>query len=490
VIVAANLTSANAPPAMVALGLGLIFALQVAAGAIAAVWPTSQRLTAAALAAFVAAALWQTGQAAGFPDAHGALWRLESTAIPDLYAGLMAAAAGVVFAVCAVLCWPHARPWVRRLAVGMILVAVAALAAAGLGSARAAQIFAVVLVLDGGVPRSLLHIALPAAGVVFLLGVGGSLSPSLKARTGLGWRGGLALALALPVLTLFGWGGEVAGRESAWLARETPISVGPGKEATLAFCWPNSRPLALDIARRLGDGPAPLIVYIHGGETLQGSRALDDGGPDGPWFIRLRSDLLARGFAVASVDYRLAPFHPVPNEITDVRCALDFLRAHAVALGLDPGRVGLMGPSQGGYLSSMLGLAGQAQAVVDMWGPADLGDFRGSPSWVAAVSGLPSHPSPERLAQIRAASPLYNVRPGAPPFLILHGQDDWFVAPHHSDDLAARLKATGGDVTLVRIAGDGHGLTAVSKGQREAPTPDVLIADIADFFTRTLKPRR
>jgi len=126
------------------------------------------------------------------------------------------------------------------------------------------------------------------------------------------------------------------------------------------------------------------------------------------------------------------------------------------------------------------------QAVVDMWGPADLGDFRGSPGWVAAISGVPAHPNPALLARIHAASPLYNVTPAAPPFLIIHGEDDWFVAPHHSRDLAARLKAAGADVTLIPVRGDAHGLAATSSRHGQDPQPQVLVQAIADFFSRTL----
>ena len=123
-----------------------------------------------------------------------------------------------------------------------------------------------------------------------------------------------------------------------------------------------------------------------------------------------------------------------------------------------------------------------------MWGPADLADFSGSPSWVGAISGAGAHPTVDMRARLRKVSPLYaGIPPGAPPFLIIHGDDDWFIAPHHSRDLAARLAAAGVDVTYVRVANDGHGLAAAGKGQVEQPSPDALVDTIAGFFERTLK---
>jgi acetyl esterase/lipase len=85
---------------------------------------------------------------------------------------------------------------------------------------------------------------------------------------------------------------------------------------------------------------------------------------------------------------------------------------------------------------------------------------------------------------------MYHVAPGDPPFLIMHGSDDWFIAPHHSQDLAKRLQAAGVPVTLVMIQHDGHGLAAPTSGQVEQPNPGELIQMICNFFVRTLSSGR
>jgi dipeptidyl aminopeptidase/acylaminoacyl peptidase len=115
-----------------------------------------------------------------------------------------------------------------------------------------------------------------------------------------------------------------------------------------------------------------------------------------------------------------------------------------------------------------------------MWGPTDLTNFSGSPGWISLLGGGGTP------AQFRNASPLYHVASGDPPFLILHGADDWFIAPHHSQDLAKRLQAAGVPVMLVMIQHDGHGLAMPTAGQVEQPSPPTLIQMIANFFTRTL----
>ena len=189
------------------------------------------------------------------------------------------------------------------------------------------------------------------------------------------------------------------------------------------------------------------------------------------------------------------PVATTAEQVRDAKCAVRFLRAHASALGIDARRIGVYGDSQGGYISAMLGTVGagtsydageymnqssSVQAVVDMWGPMDISNFSGSPGWVSLLVGHAS------TAQLHFASPLYHVARNDPPFLIMYGTDDWFIAPHHSQDMAKRLQAAGVPVTLIPIQHNGHGLVAPTSGQTELPAPATLIQMIASFFNRTL----
>ena len=193
----------------------------------------------------------------------------------------------------------------------------------------------------------------------------------------------------------------------------------------------------------------------------------------------------------------------MPDEVKEAKCAVRFLRSHAGELGIDPQHIGVYGPSQGGYIGAMLGTVGpqagfdvgqylnqssRVQAVVDMFGPTDLNNFSGSPDWISTLKqGIGGGKG--SVAGLRAESPINYVAPGDPPFLIIHGTDDWFIAPHHSQDMAKRLSAAGVPVQLVMVQNDTHGLAAPVAGKIEQPSPDELVQMISNFFVRTLQAR-
>jgi acetyl esterase/lipase len=245
-----------------------------------------------------------------------------------------------------------------------------------------------------------------------------------------------------------------------------------------------------------------VALYVHGGGIWGDRKPYGLGAKQanhpGALFMPLRRQLNARGFVVASIDYRLPPATPWPAQLQDAKCAVRFLRAHARELGIDPGRIGAWGSSGGGWLASLLGLAGpdagfdtgqypeassQVQAVVDMFGMTDLtnlGDISAFGRFLvqAALGGS--------AAVRRRASPIRYITPGAPPFLILHGTEDSQVPPHQSAALAGRLQAAGVPATLILVASAGHdGFT--SPGQD--PPPVQLTSMITDFFATTLGTR-
>ena len=129
---------------------------------------------------------------------------------------------------------------------------------------------------------------------------------------------------------------------------------------------------------KAGAGPAPAVLYAHGGSWAYGDKSE---------VALLAPGLVASGYVVASLNYRLAPQYRWPAQIEDVKCAIRFLKAKAGLYNLDPARIGLWGASAGGHLVSLAGLAGpeaglegkggypeqssSVQAVVDMFGPTD-----------------------------------------------------------------------------------------------------------------------
>jgi acetyl esterase/lipase len=226
--------------------------------------------------------------------------------------------------------------------------------------------------------------------------------------------------------------------------------------------------------------PAPVVLQVHGGGWERGKRFVDLAQST------TAAQLVAHGMVVASVDYRLAPENPWPDQIIDVKCAVRFLRANALELGIDPNRIAAWGSSAGGQLVSLLGVndtpaawdtgayggvSSRVDAVVDEFGPADLS----APGWgtyitkiFRTVFGTASGSS----TVLREASPITYVAPGDPPFLILQGTADNIVPAAQSEDLAQRLEADHVPTELDLVARGAHGLGTPgeypSRGQIDA----------------------
>src|SRR5262245_58816368 len=93
---------------------------------------------------------------------------------------------------------------------------------------------------------------------------------------------------------------------------------------------------------------APVLVAVHGGGWQAGSRAI----------YRYWGPFLAKnGYAVFAVSYRLskAGTKSYPAAVYDVKAAVQFVRAKAGELGVDPDRMGLMGDSAGAHLAALTG---------------------------------------------------------------------------------------------------------------------------------------
>ncbi|MCC7205632.1 MAG: alpha/beta hydrolase [Phycisphaeraceae bacterium] len=211
----------------------------------------------------------------------------------------------------------------------------------------------------------------------------------------------------------------------------------------------------------------PLILYMHGGGWKEGTRHQ----PGMIWLVR-------RGYAVATIDYRLSHEAVFPAQIQDVRAALRWIRAHADALGIDPDRIGAAGVSAGAHLAALLGLSAgvtelddpadpnlqqsdHVAAVCDFFGPAIFQLFlqKGYPGPITrdAVERLLGGPIPEHLGTTIQAGPISYVTPDDPPFLIVHGDKDPVVPVEQSQRLYAALQEAGVPSTYVEIPGGGHG---------------------------------
>ena len=282
----------------------------------------------------------------------------------------------------------------------------------------------------------------------------------------------------LAVGAVFYWGILGAG----WPQGQSP----PGLRCLpdLEYARVGDKPLQLDLyLPEKSTGRLPVIVWIHGGGWMAGSRKNPPG-----------MDLVRRGYALASVEYRLSQEAAFPAQIYDCKAAIRWLRAHAEQYGLDAEHFGAWGHSAGGHLVALLGTAGavkdlegdegspgfssRLQAVSDWAGPID---FLADPAQAGPDSG------PSRLIggavkdnpdKARRASPLTYVSAQSPPFLIVHGECDKLVPVDQARLLAAALTKAGVPVTLAIRPWTGHGIS----------DPTVTWMQNA-FFDRVLKGR-
>lgn len=215
--------------------------------------------------------------------------------------------------------------------------------------------------------------------------------------------------------------------------------------------------------------PLPLIVWVHGGAWIGGNKK---------WCPAVR--MVAKGYAAASINYRLSPVAAFPAQIHDCKAAVRWLRANAGKYGLDPHRIGVWGGSAGGHLVALLGTtagnkelegtvggnlqySSTVQAVCDWFGPADFLTFfppskkNELDSTTSVIAKLLGGSINEKKENAMLASPASHVSKDDCPFLIMHGDKDMIVPLSQSQELYDKLKSAGIYVKLHVVKDAGHG---------------------------------
>lgn len=262
-----------------------------------------------------------------------------------------------------------------------------------------------------------------------------------------------------------------------------PFTQGAPAVSGIAYS-PDAKENVLDLYLPSTGENHPVVLLIHGGGWTGGSRTSKRE-------ISVAEGLAAEGFAVASIDYRLAPKYQWPTQLSDIHAALKFLADHAGEYKLDMSRLALFGGSAGGHLALMTAYTQEEnpglpkiRAVVAFYPITDLRTRRKTDKFGVSsdalndgtalkLLGCSREADPERWKQ---ASPASHVQPSVPPTFLAHGQKDQTVNWEQSAELADLLEKARVPHEFILIKDAGHTFdltTYAGKQLSQDLTPDV-----------------
>jgi acetyl esterase/lipase len=226
--------------------------------------------------------------------------------------------------------------------------------------------------------------------------------------------------------------------------------------SNIQYCNSKNPSLTLNLysPKNTAQAKVPLVVYVHGGGWLRG----DESGPllnaYGPLFI-------ARGIAVAAIDYRLDSKNPYPDQNDDIACALSYIDSNADNLHIDVQKIIYFGDSAGGQLAAFAALTIPYKKF-DYTAPVGVIDFYGVSDFTTIISG--THPDLNARRYLGSkyntvaieASPTTYITKKAPQFLFFHGTKDAVVPISQSITFYDQLIAAGVESNYVAIQGAGH----------------------------------
>src|SRR5688572_21586906 len=214
---------------------------------------------------------------------------------------------------------------------------------------------------------------------------------------------------------------------------------------------------------------APLLVWLHGGGWENGNKSAMPLAP-----------IIARGFAVASLDFSPASKARFPGQVHEIKAGIRFLRAQASRYGYDASRIGILGASSGAHLAAVVGTSNgnaelegalgdhrdqssDVQAIVSYFAATNLTTILAQstpfglnvrePALTRLLGAAPKDAEP--LA--RLASPVFQVDARDPPLLLLHGDQDPQMPINQSHELEGAYEREGLEVDFIVVHGAAHG---------------------------------
>jgi acetyl esterase/lipase len=266
------------------------------------------------------------------------------------------------------------------------------------------------------------------------------------------------------------------------------------------------RPLTLDLYLPAGQvsGGAPVIIYVHGGGWVGGHTRHSGAFENWPGVL---ASLAARGYVVASLNYRLSSEAPSPAAEQDVKSAVRWLRANAARFSVDKRRIGIWGGSAGGQLAALAGVScgvsALAPPVADAKAPLESDCVQAVVAWYGVFDFAPlarNVTAPANVARylgceagvcaddkIALASAVRHVDRNDPPFLLIHGALDKTVAVSQSQTFHAALQANAVKSQLIVLPEVDHSFIGNTAELTRSASLRALQATI-DFFDAELRP--
>jgi acetyl esterase/lipase len=218
-----------------------------------------------------------------------------------------------------------------------------------------------------------------------------------------------------------------------------------------------------------GSAGAPLLVYLHGGGWENGNKTAMPLEP-----------LVARGFAIASLDFSPASKARFPGQIHEIKAGIRFLRAEASRYGYDASRIGIVGASSGAHLAAVVGTSNgstelegalgdhrdqssEVQAIVSYFAATNLTTIlaQSTPFGLnirePALLRLLGAPPKDAEALAKLASPVFQVDRADPPLLMFHGDQDPQMPINQSHELQGAYERQGLQVDFIVVHGAAHG---------------------------------
>ncbi len=231
------------------------------------------------------------------------------------------------------------------------------------------------------------------------------------------------------------------------------------------------------------------IIYVLSGNWISSERMLDA-------FPKASALYIGAGYTVFGVMVGCQPRYAIPDEITDLKRAVRFVRYHAKKYGIDPDHIGITGSSSGGHLSLMIATAddipdpksfdpvdkvsSRVQAVAVFYPPTDFLNY-GKPNSFSQVSqaGLalmgvagafdfkvwndttrtyvPVTSMEKKMQIAKEISPVNFVTSDDPPVFIIYGNKDIVVPFQQSESIIAKFKEAKVPCEFMIKDGGGHG---------------------------------